>query len=282
MKYPAVKDIQIAHSPDSDDAFMFYGLATSKIKVPGFKFSHNLTDIETLNHKAINDAFYDVTAISFHAYPYMQDRYALMSCGGSMGEGYGPMLVAPRKVRIEDIPKLRIAVPGTLTTAFLALRLFAPELQTFVVPFDRIIASVTSGEYDAGLLIHEGQLTFGNDGLHKILDLGQWWLTETGLPLPLGGNAIRRSLGPATMLTTNQAVRDSIQFALDHREAALDYAMQFARDLDPNLANRYVGMYVNQRSIDYGEDGRKAIVRILEMGHERGIIPIKPQVDFIG
>jgi len=282
MTSPSVREIQIAHSPDSDDAFMFYGLATKKITVPGYKFVHNLTDIETLNQRAIKDAFYDVTAISFHAYPYLQDNYTLMACGASMGEGYGPMLVAPRKVKPADIAKLRIAVPGTLTTAYLALKLFSPAAQTFVVEFDKIAAAVASGEYDAGLLIHEGQLTYGNDGLQKILDLGAWWRTETGLPLPLGGNVIRRALGRKTMLATTQAVRDSIQHALEHRDEALEYAMQFARDLDPNLANRYVGMYVNERSLDIGDDGREAIRRILDMGHERGIIPIKANVDFIG
>ena len=277
-----IHEISIAHSPDSDDAFMFYGLATRKIQVPGFKFTHNLTDIETLNHRAIDEAFYDVTAISFHAYPYLQQSYALMNCGGSMGEGYGPMLVATRKYAAEDIRKLRIAIPGTLTTSYLALRLFCPEVETFVVPFDKIIPAVAAGEYDAGLLIHEGQLTFATEGLVKILDLGQWWKTETGLPLPLGGNAIKRSLGPEVMLTTTHAVRDSIQHALDHREQALDYAMQFARELDPSLASRYVGMYVNERTIDFGDDGREAIRLILQMGFDRGLIPIKPQVDFIG
>ncbi len=276
------QDISIAHSPDSDDAFMFYGLATRKIQVPGYKFSHNLTDIETLNHRAIDEAFYDVTAISFHAYPYLQKSYAIMNCGGSMGEGYGPMIVAQRKFTIDDIPKLRIAIPGTMTTAYLTLRLFCPEVETVVVPFDKIIPAVAAGEYDAGLLIHEGQLTYAADGLAKILDLGQWWKTETGLPLPLGSNAIKRSLGPEAMLTTTNAVRDSIQHALDHREQALDYAMQFARELDPSLASRYVGMYVNERSIDYGDDGREAIRLILQMGYERGIIPIKSEVDFIG
>ncbi len=282
MNSTAVREIQIAHSPDSDDAFMFYGLATSKIRVPGYKFVHNLTDIEALNHKAINEAFYDVTAISFHAYPYMQENYAIMSCGGSMGEGYGPMLVATKKYTPDEIKKLHIAIPGTLTTAYLTLKLFHPELQTTVVDFDKIIPAVAAGEFDAGLLIHEGQLTYGNDGLHKILDLGQWWRAETGLPLPLGGSAIKRALGTEVMLTTNNAIRDSIKFALENREAALDYAMQFARDLDPNLANRYVGMYVNDRTLDYGDDGREAICRILQMGHERGIIPIKPEVEFIG
>ena len=277
-----VQEISIAHSPDSDDAFMFYGLATRKIQVPGFRFNHNLTDIETLNHRAIDEAFYDVTAISFHAYPYLQQSYALMNCGGSMGEGYGPMLVATRKYAAEDIRKLRIAIPGTLTTAYLTLKLFCPEIETSVVPFDKIIPAVAAGEYDAGLLIHEGQLTYASDGLAKILDLGQWWKTETGLPLPLGGNAIKRSLGPETMLSTTHAVRDSIQHALDHREQALDYAMQFARELNPSLASRYVGMYVNERTIDFGDDGREAIRLILQMGYDRGIIPIKPQADFIG
>jgi len=287
MTPPALKEIQIAHSPDSDDAFMFYGLATSKIKVAGYKFVHNLTDIETLNQRAHKDAFYDVTAISFHAYPYLQEKYALMSAGSSMGEGYGPMLVATRKIgtgklKPSDLSKLRIAVPGTMTTAYLTLKLFAPEIQTHVVEFDKITAAVASGEYDAGLLIHEGQLTYGNDGLQKILDLGQWWRTETGLPLPLGGNAIKRSLGPEVMLTTAHAIRDSIQHGLENREQALQYAMQFARDLDPNLANRYVGMYVNERTIDMGDDGREAVRRILAMGYERGIIPVEAKVDFVG
>jgi 1,4-dihydroxy-6-naphthoate synthase len=277
-----IRTVQIAHSPDSDDAFMFYGLATSKIRVPGYKFVHNLVDIETLNHKAIDEAFYDVTAISFHAYPYMQDNYAIMSCAGSMGEGYGPMVVSNRQYTPDDIRRLHIAIPGTLTTAFLTLKLFAPELRTTVVDFDKIIPAVAAGQFDAGLLIHEGQLTYGADGLHKILDLGQWWRAETGLPLPLGGSAIKRSLGPEAMLMTNNAIRDSIRFSLDNRESALDYAMQFARDLDPALANRYVGMYVNDRTLDYGADGREAIVRILEMGFARGIIPVKPKVEFIG
>jgi 1,4-dihydroxy-6-naphthoate synthase len=279
---PVTTEILVAHSPDSDDAFMFYGLATGKIRVPGYKFVHTLTDIETLNHRAMNDAYYDVTAMSFHAYPYLQEKYALMSCGSSMGEGYGPILVSTRKIRVQDIRKLRIAVPGTLTSAYLTLKLFCPEVETFVVDFEKITPAVAAGEYDAGLLIHEGQLTFGNDGMQKILDLGQWWYSETGLPLPLGGNAVRRSLGPEGMLTVTHAVRDSIQHALDHRDEALAYAMQFARELDPNLANRYVGMYVNQRSLDFGEDGREAIRKLLDMGYERGIIPMKAKVDFVG
>jgi 1,4-dihydroxy-6-naphthoate synthase len=277
-----VQEISIAHSPDSDDAFMFYGLATNKVRVPGFKFSHTLTDIETLNHKAIDEAFYDVTAISFHAYPYLQDNYSIMSCGGSMGEGYGPMIVSPRKFTLDEVKKTRIAVPGTLTTAYLTLKLFAPDVETVTVPFDKIIPAVVAGEFDAGLIIHEGQLTYANNGLVKLLDLGQWWHEQTGLPLPLGGNAIRRSLGPETMLTTTNALRASIQHALDNREQGLDYAMQFARDLDTTLANRFVGMYVNERTLDYGPDGKEAIRKILDMGFDRGIIPHRAQVDFVG
>ena len=282
MNAAPVQEIQIAHSPDSADAFMFYGLATRKIQVPGYKFTHHLTDIETLNQRAIDDPFYDVTAISFHAYPYLQQNYAIMASGGSMGEGYGPILVSSRKYAPNEIRRLRIAVPGTLTTAYLTLQLYCPGIEVAVVPFDRIIPAVLAGEYDAGLLIHEGQLTFAAEGLSKILDLGQWWRTETGLPLPLGGNAIKRSLGAEAMLVTSHAVRDSIRYAIEHRDEALDYAMQFARELDPTLANRYVGMYVNERSIDYGQDGREAIRRILAMGFERGIIPMKAEVDFIG
>ena len=277
-----IREISIAHSPDSDDAFMFYGLATNKVRVPGYKFTHTLTDIETLNRRAMNEAFYDVTAISFHAYPYLQDKYALMSCGGSVGEGYGPMIVANRKFSLDEIKKVRVAIPGTLTTAYLTLKLFAPEIETVHVDFDQIIPAVVSGEFDAGLIIHEGQLTYANNGLQKILDLGQWWREQTGLPLPLGGNAIKRSLGEESMLITTNALRDSIQHALDHREEALEYAMQFARDLDPNLANRFVGMYVNDRTLDYGEDGKEAIRKLLAMGHERGIIPNAAKVDFIG
>jgi 1,4-dihydroxy-6-naphthoate synthase len=277
-----IQEISIAHSPDSDDAFMFYGLATNKVRVPGFKFLHTLQDIETLNHLAINEAFYDVTAISFHAYPYMQEKYTLMACGGSVGDGYGPMIVASKKFSLDEIKKIKIAVPGTLTTAYLTLKLFAPEIETVTVPFDKIIPAVLSGEFDAGLIIHEGQLTYAMEGLGKVLDLGQWWREQTGLPLPLGGNAIRRELGAEVMLTTTNALRDSIQHALDHREEALEYAMQFARDLDTNLANRFVGMYVNERTLDYGEDGKLAIRKLLEMGHDRGIIPIKTDVEFVG
>jgi len=277
-----IREISIAHSPDSDDAFMFYGLATNKVRVPGFKFTHTLQDIETLNHLAIDEAFYDVTAISFAAYPFMQENYTLMACGGSVGDGYGPMIVATRKYSLDEIKKIKIAVPGTLTTAYLTLKLFAPEIETVTIPFDMIIPAVLSGEFDAGLIIHEGQLTYATEGLAKVLDLGQWWHEQTGLPLPLGGNAIRRALGPEAMLTTTNALRDSIQHALDHRDEALEYAMQFARDLDTSLANRFVGMYVNERTLDYGEDGKEAIRKLLALGHERGIIPVRTEVEFVG
>jgi 1,4-dihydroxy-6-naphthoate synthase len=252
------------------------------VRVPGYKFTHTLTDIEALNHRVINEAFYDVTAISFHAYPYLQDNYTLMACGGSVGEGYGPMIVSSRKLTLPQVKKTRIAVPGTLTTAYLTLKLFAPDIETAVVPFDKIIPAVVAGEFEAGLIIHEGQLTYANDGLIKLLDLGQWWREQTGLPLPLGGNAIRRSLGAETLSTATNALRDSIQHALDHREEALAYAMQFARDLDPTLANRFVGMYVNERTLNYGPDGREAIHKLLEMGYDRGIIPHRANVDFVG
>jgi 1,4-dihydroxy-6-naphthoate synthase len=282
MVSPSIREISIAHSPDSDDAFMFYGLATNKVRVSAHKFTHVLCDIETLNQRAIREAFFDVTAISFHVYPYIQDQYALMACGGSVGEGYGPMIVAPRPYDLNEIRKVRIAVPGTLTTAYLALKLFAPEIETAVLPFDQIIPEVLAGNYQAGLIIHEGQLTYPRVGLSRILDLGVWWREQTGLPLPLGGNAIRRSLGDATMVTVTQALRDSIQYGLDHRDEALQYAMQFGRDLDTGLADKFVGMYVNERTLDYGEDGRTAIRKLLAMGHERGVIPHPVQVDFVG
>ena len=278
---PAIIDISIAHSPDSDDAFMFYGLATNKVRVPGYRFNHTLCDIETLNRRAREEAFYDVTAISFHAYPYLQDTYALMGCGGSVGEGYGPMVVSMKPLTTDDLGKIRIAVPGAMTTAYLALKIFNPAIETVTVPFDQIIPEILAGNFDAGLIIHEGQLTYSSSGLHKVIDLGVWWRETTGLVLPLGGNAIRRSLGADSMRIVTKAVRDSIQHALDNREPALEYAMQFARDLDPRLANRFVSMYVNDRTLDYGPDGREAIRKLLDLGHERGIIPIAPQVEFI-
>jgi 1,4-dihydroxy-6-naphthoate synthase len=276
-----VTDISIAHSPDSDDAFMFYGLATNKVRVPGYRFSHTLSDIETLNRKAQDEAFFDVTAISFHAYPYIQKNYTLMGCGGSVGEGYGPMIVSNRPLAPTDLNRFRIAVPGQLTTAFLALKIFNPAIETETVAFDQIIPGILSGKFEAGLIIHEGQLTYSSSGLYRVLDLGAWWRETTGLVLPLGGNAIRRSLGAEQHRIISKALRDSIQHALDHREQALEYAMQFARDLDSTLANRFVSMYVNDRTLDYGVDGRDAIRKLLDVGHERGIVPIKPQVDFV-
>ena len=275
------REISIAHSPDSDDAFMFYGLATNKVRVPGYKFSHTLCDIETLNLRAQNEAFFDVTAISFHAYPYLQQNYTLMGCGGSVGEGYGPMVVSSKPLTPEELGRIKIAVPGTLTTAYLTLKIFNPEIQTITVPFDKIIPAILAGDFEAGLIIHEGQLTYSSSGLYKVLDLGVWWRETTGLVLPLGGNAIRRSLGAEKHKIISKALRESIRYALDHREQALEYAMQFARDLDARMASRFVSMYVNERTLDYGADGRAAIRKLLDLGHERGIIPIVPQVDFV-
>ena len=275
-----VREITIAHSPDSDDAFMFYALATNKVRVPGLRFTHTLCDIETLNRKA-QEGVYDVTAISFHAFPYIQDHYALLPSGGSVGDGYGPMIVATRAFTQSEIKKKRIAVPGKLTTAYLALRLFVPGIEVDVVPFDQIIPQVLEGRHEAGLIIHEGQLTYAKAGLHRVVDLGKWWLKMTGLPLPLGGNAIRRALGPDLMLSVSTALRDSIQYALDHRDEALAYAMQFARDLDSQLADKFVGMYVNERTLDYGQDGREAVRRLLDMGYKAGIIPHPARVEFV-
>ena len=277
----APQEISIAHSPDSDDAFMFYGLATSKVRVPGYRFSHTLCDIETLNRKAQEEAFYDVTAISFHAYPYVQRSYLLMGCGGSVGEGYGPMIVSSRKLSVADLKQIRVAVPGMLTTAYLALKIFNPEIETVTVPFDKIIPEIRAGKHEAGLIIHEGQLTYTSSGLYRTIDLGIWWRETTGLVLPLGGNAIRRSLGAEKHRILSKALRDSIRYALDHREEALEYAMQFARDLEPAMANRFVSMYVNERTLDYGSDGRHAIRTLLDMGYDKKIIPIAPVVDFV-
>src|ERR1700721_268024 len=271
-----VREITVAHSPDSDDAFMVYGLATNKVRGAGVKFSHPLCDIETLNRQA-QDGVYDVTAISFHAFPYIQNNYTLMSCGGSVGDGYGPMLVCPRAFTQDEIKHKKIAIPGKLTTAYLTLELFAAGIEVEVVPFDQIIPQILEGKYEAGLIIHEGHLTYNKPGLHRVLDLGKWWHRVTGLPLPLGGNAIRRSFGPERMSSITQALRESIQYAIDHREEALSYAMQFARDLDAQLADRFVGMYVNERTLDYGDDGREAVRRLLDMGHKAGIIPQTPR-----
>jgi len=275
-----VREISVAHSPDADDAFMFYALATNKLRFPGLSFKHTLCDIETLNQQA-RQGVYDVTAISFHAYPYLQETYALLSSGGSVGDGYGPMLVGARVHSVEEVRDKKIAVPGKLTTAYLVLQLFAPHSETEVVPFDQIIPQVLEGKFEAGLIIHEGQVNFDKFGLHKLVDLGKWWRETTGLPLPLGGNVIRRDLGAETTAQVAAALKASIQYALEHREQALEYAMQFARDLDPQLANKFVSMYVNERTLDYGEDGREAVRRLLDMGFRAGIIPQQARLDFV-
>ena len=272
--------ITIAHSPDSDDAFMFYGLARGGVPTGGFEVGHVLTDIETLNRHA-QEGRHEVTAISFHAYPYVADKYALMPCGGSIGDGYGPLLVAREALSPGDVRSRTVAVPGTLTSAYLALQLFAPGVATRVVPFDRILDEVREGRADVGLIIHEGQLTYGGQGLAKVLDLGVWWKEETGLPLPLGGNAVRRDLGPDTMKALTRLVRETVRHSLDHRPEALDYAMSFARGMDPNVADRFVGMWVNDMTLEMGERGRRAVQTFLDRGHAAGVIPRRVEVDFV-
>lgn len=276
---PKVKTISVAHSPDSDDAFMFYGLATNKLDTGDIAFTHVLKDIQTLNEEARRGT-YDVTAISFHAYAYVADKYALLPHGASIGDKYGPIVVANEVREPEEIPQLRIAVPGTLTSAFLALRIFNDSFQYEVVPFDQIIEAVQSGRCDAGLLIHEGQLFYEKVGLHKVLDLGEWWHEKTGLPLPMGGNAIRRELGGDLMRDVSRLLRESIRYSLDNREDALQYAMQFARDMDTELADRFVAMWVNDLTLDYTDRGREAVSRLLQEGFEKKIIPKKVAVDF--
>jgi 1,4-dihydroxy-6-naphthoate synthase len=272
--------VTIAHSPDSDDAFMFYGLAKGKLDSGGLEVAHVLRDIETLNQEARRGT-YEVTAISFHAYPYVADKYALMPCGGSIGDGYGPLLVARQPMAPADVAKGTVAVPGALTSAFLALKLFAPGVTTRVVPFDTILDEVREGRADVGVVIHEGQLTFGGHGLVKVLDLGAWWKQETGLPLPLGGNAVRRDLGPETMARLTRLVRESVRYSLAHREAALEYAMSFARGMQTQIADRFVGMWVNERTLDCGADGREAIQLFLDRGHAAGVIPTRVRADFV-
>lgn len=271
--------ITVAHSPDSDDAFMFYGLATNKLDTGNLSFTHVLKDIQTLNEEAFRGT-YDVTAISFHAYAYIADKYTLLPHGASIGDNYGPILVSREPAKAEDISSLKIAIPGTLTSAFLALRIFNSDFQYEVVPFDRIIESVKSGSCDAGLLIHEGQLFYESIGLHKIMDLGQWWHEKTGLPLPMGGNAIRRDLGTETVRQVSYCLRDSIRYSLANREDALEYAMQFARDMDTALADRFVAMWVNDLTLDYTDRGREAVQRLLTEGFERGITPNLPLIEF--
>ncbi|HEY2973868.1 MAG TPA: MqnA/MqnD/SBP family protein [Pyrinomonadaceae bacterium] len=273
------RTITVAHSPDSDDAFMFYGLATNKLDTGNLSFTHVLKDIQTLNEEAFQGT-YDVTAISFHAYAYISDKYMLFPHGASIGDNYGPVLVSREPAKASEISSLKIAVPGTLTSAFLALRIFNPDFQYEVIPFDKIIAAVQTGQCDAGLLIHEGQLFYESIGLHKVLDLGEWWHERTGLPLPMGGNAIRRELGPEIIRQVSHCLRESIRYSLTNRDDALEYAMQFARDMDTALADRFVTMWVNDLTLDYTDRGREAVRRILTEGFERGIIPNLPTVEF--
>jgi 1,4-dihydroxy-6-naphthoate synthase len=272
--------VTVAHSPDSDDAFMFYGLASGRVDTGGLEVTHVLEDIETLNRKA-REGRYEVTAISYHAFPGVADRYALMPCGGSIGDGYGPLLVARAPMAPAAVAQARVAVPGLLTTAYLALRLFAPAVRTHVVPFDRILDEVREGRADVGLVIHEGQLTYGGQGLHRVLDLGAWWKGETGLPLPLGGNAVRRDLGPEMMRRLTGLVRETVRYSLAHRKEALAYAMSFARGMDPAVADRFVGMWVNDLTLDCGARGRRAAQELLDRGLAAGVIERRVTVDYV-
>jgi len=273
-------EIRIAHSPDSDDAFMFYALAADKLPTGEYHFSHYLEDIETLNRKALKGE-YEVTALSIHAYAYVADRYALLPSGASMGDRYGPIVVSCEAWSSQELRGRRVAVPGTMTTAYLALRLFQPDFIPVVMSFDQIMGAVERREVDAGLLIHEGQLTYQQSGLHKVLDLGEWWHDRTGLPLPLGGNGIRRDLGPERIQEISRLIKESIRYALDHRQEALDHALRYARGLNPREADRFVSMYVNQRTLDYGEDGRRAVNLLLEEAYAGGLIPDPIQVEFV-
>ena len=273
-------EIKIAHSPDSDDAFMFYALANNVFDTGDLQFTHILKDIETLNKEALKGT-YEVSAISIHAFPYVADKYILLPTGSSMGDRYGPMIVSKTELTRDQLAKTVIAVPGEMTTAFLALKIFNPDIAYRVVPFDQIIPKVLDGEFEAGLIIHEGQLTYARQGLNKIVDLGEWWFAETGLPLPLGGNVIRRDLGEPLMKRVSDFIQRSIQYSLNHRREALQYALKFAGDMDPELADRFVGMYVNHWTLDYGDVGRKAIRTLLNRGREIGIIKKEINVEFL-
>lgn len=270
--------IRVGHSPDADDAFMFWGLASGRVRAPGLRFEHVLTDIETLNQAALRGE-YEVTAVSIHAWPRIADRYLLMPCGASAGEGYGPVVVSAR-----ELPSLRgrtVAIPGELTSAALALRLFEPGVVPVVLPFDRIGDAVLAGEVEAGVIIHEGQLTWQDEGLRRVVDLGVWWAeTQDGLPLPLGGNAVRRDLGTEVVRAVTGAVRESIALGLAERDAALDHALAWARGLARWRADRFVGMYVNHRTLDWGDDGREAVRRFLELGVARGLLPGPVRLDW--
>lgn len=277
---PEARTITVAHSPDSDDAFMFYGLATHKLETDGLKFEHTLKDIQTLNEDA-KRGVYDVTAISFHAYAYVSDKYALLPHGASIGDKYGPIVVSKEPRSPEEIGDMKIAIPGELTSAFLALRIFNNKFDYIVVPFDKIIDAVLNGEADAGLLIHEGQLFYKEKGLDKVLDLGEWWHERTGLPLPMGGNAIRRDLGPDLMHQVSKHLHNSIVYSMENREDALTYAMQFARDMPQELADRFVAMWVNDLTLDYGERGKEGVRRLLDEGYAAGVIPHKVDIEFV-
>ncbi|MGC8941126.1 MAG: MqnA/MqnD/SBP family protein [Sulfurihydrogenibium sp.] len=273
--------IRVAHSPDSDDAFMFYAINQKKIDTKGYEFVDILSDIETLNKEALKGT-YEVSAISIHAFPYVADKYALLSSGASMGDNYGPMVVSKEPFDVKELKNKKIAVPGTLTSAFLALRLFEPEVNYVVIPFDKIIEEVKAGNVDAGLIIHEGQLTYKDEGLTCIVDLGKWWYEKTGgLPLPLGGNVIRKDLGYTVMKEISEILRESIKYSLAHREEAVEYALKYARGMDKNKADKFIGMYVNDLTIDYGERGKKAIQLFLKEAYERGFIPVLPEITFV-
>ncbi|MCS6951383.1 MAG: MqnA/MqnD/SBP family protein [Bryobacterales bacterium] len=276
---PSQTEIVCAHSPDADDAFMFYGLATAKIRSPLVRFRHVLEDIETLNRRAM-EGCYEVTAISFHAYPYVADKYVLLRSGSSVGDGYGPVVVAARPLPAEELRGKRVAVPGKLTTAYLVLKLFEPDLEAVEVPFDRILEAVRSRTVDAGVVIHEGQLTYAGAGLHNVVDLGRWWKETYGLPLPLGANALLRSLSHEIRQECSRLMRQSIQYAFDHHDEALAYALQFARDMDASLAEQFVGMYVNQHTLDCGATVPAAAQKLLDLGYEAGLIPKKTCVEF--
>lgn len=274
------REIKLAHSPDSDDAFMFYALATHKLSTPGYKFTHVLSDIQSLNEAALTET-YDVTAVSFAAYPSLRDKYVLLDCGASFGEGYGPIVVSAKSLKPQDLKGKRIAVPGLKTSAYLTMKLFEPDFEAVVMPFDKIMEAVKNERVEAGLLIHEGQLFFPQLGLHRIVDLGVWWQEHTGMPLPLGGNAVRRSLGPDVGRLISRTIRDSVSYGLEHREEALNYAMQFAREMDTELADKFVGMYVNKWTLGYGEKGKKAVLRLIEKGTAAGLLPGPPTVEFL-
>jgi 5,8-dihydroxy-2-naphthoate synthase len=272
--------VRLGHSPDPDDAFMFWGLAKGEVDPRGFEFEHVLKDIQTLNEWALEGRL-EVTAISLHAYPHVQDRYVLLPHGASMGSGYGPIVVAREELSDDDLRQVEIAVPGRMTTAFLTLKLMLGEFAYRELPFDEIMDEVISGKADAGLLIHEGQLTYGAAGLHKIVDLGEWWLKDTGLPLPLGANVARRDLGADTLRELSDVLAESIRAGLDNREPALEYALQFGRGLDDELADRFVGMYVNELTEDYGEEGRRAVRELLRRGEEIGVFTEPVRVEFV-